>query len=106
MSWKFILVLVVLIGGGVGYYLWTQVPETPKDATLTGYTQGLKNAEDKAAAVAAGANVENVRAAVEKFKSMKGSNPPALQDLVPEYIDHIPGGVQYDPATGTVSPVQ
>ena len=106
MSWKFILVVVILIGGGIGYYLWTQVPETPKEQTLTGYTQGLKASEDKAAAVASTVNVENVQAAVEKYKSMKGSNPPDLHALVPEYIDHIPGGVAYDPATGTCSAVQ
>ncbi len=106
MSWKMIIAVVVVIGGAVGYYLWTQVPETPKDATLTGYTQGLKQSEQKAQAVASFSNVQLVQEAIEKYKSMKGSNPPVLQDLVPEYIDHIPGGVGYDPASGTASAIQ
>ena len=33
MSWKIIIVIVALIGGAVGYYLWTQVPETPPEQT-------------------------------------------------------------------------
>jgi hypothetical protein len=103
---KLILVVVVLVGGAIGYYLWNQVPETPKDATLTGYTQGLKESEDKARAVASTSNVENVQGAINKYRAMKGSNPATLQDLVPDYIDHIPGGVAYDPATGNASAAQ
>ncbi|HEY5039145.1 MAG TPA: hypothetical protein VIJ93_08760 [bacterium] len=103
---KIIFAVVVLVVGAVGYYLWNQVPDTPKEQTLTGYTQGLKDSEDKAKAVAATTNVENVQGAVHKYSSMKGSNPASLQDLVPEYLDHVPGGVNYDPATGTVSAAQ
>jgi len=106
MSFKFILAVVVLVGGAIGYYLWTQVPETPKAATLTGYTQGLKMAEEKAQAVGSLSNVQNVQDAIEKYKAMKGSNPETLQDLVPDYIDHIPGGVTYDPAAGKASAAQ
>ena len=106
MSWKFILVVVILIGGGIGYYLWNQVPETPKDATLTGYTQNLQRDEQKARAAVSTDNVQQVQQAIEKYKTMKGSNPASLQDLVPEYIDHIPGGVTYDAASGTASAVQ
>ena len=106
MGWKFIILVAILVVGGVGYYLWNQVPDTPKEQTLTGYTQGLKSAEDKAAAAASTANLDNVRSALEKYKSLKGANPATLQDLVPEYIDHIPGGVQYDAASGTISAAQ
>ncbi len=100
---KLFLILLVLVLAGVGWYLWTIVAEAPKEATLPGYTNALKNDEQKAQRVAGAANAENVQGAVEKYRSMKGSNPSSLQDLVPDYIDHIPGGILYDPATGKVS---
>lgn len=106
MDWKAIFFLALLIAGGVGYYLWNKVEQAPPEATLPGYTNALKNDEAKAQAVAAGANLDLVRTAVEKYKSMKGGNPATLQDLVPEYIDHIPGGIGYDPASGSVSVIQ
>jgi len=106
MSWKFILVVVILVVGGVGYYIWNQTPDVPKEATLDGYAHSLQRDEQKAQSVASSTNVQLVKEALEKYKSMKGANPASLQDLVPDYIDHIPGGVQYDPASGTVSPVQ
>jgi len=43
---------------------------------------------------------------VEKYKGDKGTLPASLQDLVPNYIDHIPGGLQYDPGTGKVTVAQ
>ena len=103
---KLFFLLVVLILGGIGYYLWTTVASAPKEATLPGYTNALKNDEDKARAVMAGANTESVQGAVEKYKGDKGTLPASLQDLVPNYIDHIPGGLQYDPGTGKVSVAQ
>ena len=106
MGWKFIILVAVLIVGGIGYYLWNQTPDVPKEATLDGYAHSLQRDEQKAQAAASTANLDVLRVAIEKYRSMKGSNPSSLQDLVPEYIDHIPGGVQYDPASGTVSPVQ
>ena len=66
---KLIFAVVLLVGGAIGYYLWNQVPETPKDATLTGYTQGLKHSEEKAQAVANTANVEIVQGAINKYQS-------------------------------------
>ena len=106
MGWKTVFILALLIAGGIGYYLWGTVQEAPKEATLPGYTNALKNDEMKAAAVAAGANVENVQSAVSKYQSMKGSNPATLQDLVPEFLDHVPGGLSYDASTGKVSAAQ
>ena len=106
MSFKFIVLFAVLIAGAVGYYLWDQVPETPKAQTFSGYTQGLQSSEQKAEAVASLVNVKGVQGSVDKYKTDKGTLPPTLQDLVPSYMDHIPGGLQYDAATGTVSASQ
>jgi hypothetical protein len=106
MSWKWILLLMVVVVGGAGYYLINQTPPPPKDATLDGYAHSLQNDEAKARAAAATANIQTVQDAVGKYRSMKGSNPASLQDLVPEYLDHVPGGLQYDASTGTVSVAQ
>lgn len=103
---KLILLLVVLIAGGVGYYLFNQAPPPPKDATLGGYAHSLQNDEAKARAAVATTNIQAVQEAIGKYRTMKGGNPASLQDLVPEYIDHIPGGLQYDASTGTVSVAQ
>ncbi len=103
---KLIFFAVILIAGGIGYYLWNQVPDTPKEQTLGGYTHALQNDEAKAKAVVGAANLENVQGAVHKFRADKGSLPADLQELVPNYIDHIPGGLQYDASTGTVSAAQ
>lgn len=103
MGWKSIFFLALLIAGGIGYYLWGKIQEAPKEATLPGYTNALRNDELKAQAVAGQANVENVQGAVNKYRSLKGTAPASLQDLVPEFLDHIPGGLQYDASTGTVS---
>ena len=106
MGWKAIFLLALLVAGAIGYYLWEKVEQAPPEATLPGYTNALKNDEIKAQAAAAGAQLDVVKSGVEKYHSDKGSFPAALQDLVPNYIDHIPGGITYDPATGNVSVAQ
>ena len=106
MSWKFILIVVALIGGSIGYYLWHQVPDTPKEQTPAGYIQNLQRSEQKAKDAVSTANLQDVQNAVEKYKTEKGAFPPSLQDLVPQFLDHVPGGFQYDPATGVVSVAQ
>ncbi len=106
MSWKVVFLLALMIVGAIGYFLWGKVEQAPPEATLPGYTNALKNDEMKAQAVVAGTQLDSVKSAVEKYKSDKESFPPSLQDLVPNYIDHIPGGIAYDPSTGIVSVAQ
>jgi hypothetical protein len=93
------------VGAG-GYYLWNQIPDTPKSQTLGGYTQTLHNDEVRAQAVASSVNSSSVDQAIRKYKADKGNFPASLQDLVPDYLDHVPGGFQYDASTGAVSPAQ
>jgi hypothetical protein len=106
VNWKIIFVVALALAGWVGWYLWQLVPETPPSQTLPGYTKGLQRAQEKAEIVGSKANVLLVQEAVSKFHTMKGSSPASLQDLVPEFLDHIPGGVAYDAATGNVSAAQ
>ena len=103
---KVIWVVVILAIAGVSYYVWNQIPDTPKSQTLGGYVHTLQNDEMKAKAVASTMNHNSVDDAVRKYKADKGAYPASLQDLVPDYLDHVPGGVQYDPATGAVSGAQ
>jgi hypothetical protein len=100
---KVIWLLVFLALGGAAYYFWKQVPDTPKEATLGGYVNTLHNDEVKAQAVASSTNVISVQQIVNKYKTDKGSFPSSLQDLVPDYLDHVPGGLQYDSTTGMVA---
>lgn len=103
---KFIFGVVILVLAGVAYLMWSKMEEAPKEATYDSYTKRVVAQEQKAKDVASSTNVENVHDAVEKYKSMKGGNPASLQDLVPEFLDHIPGGVGYDSASGAVSAIQ
>jgi hypothetical protein len=106
MNSKLIWLLAFLAVGGLGYYLWNQIPDTPKSQTLGGYSQTLHDSEMRAKVAASSANSVEVQQAVNKYKTDKGSLPASLQDLVPDYLDHVPGGFQYDAATGTVSAAQ
>lgn len=103
MSWKWILVVAVLVVGGGAYYLIHQQPDIPKEATLDSYTKRVVEQEHKAEVAVSADKVKDAQAAVERYKADKESNPPSLQDLVPHYMDHVTGGLQYDPATGVVS---
>ena len=101
-----VIFLALLLLGGVGYYLWGAIEKAPKEATLPGYTKALQDDERKARIAAATANLASVQEAVNKYHAEKGSWPASLQDTAPTYIDHIPGGLEYDPATGSVSVAQ
>ena len=76
MGWKTVFLIALLIVGAIGYYLWGKVQEAPPEATLPGYTNALKNDEAKAQAAAAGAQLDVVKSAVEKYRSDKGTPPP------------------------------
>lgn len=106
MNSKLFWLLLLVLVGGIGYYIWSQIPDTPKSQTLGGYTQTLHNDEVRAQAVASSTNLSSVQQAVNKYRADKGSLPASLQDLSPDYLDHVPGGLQYDASTGTVSVAQ
>ena len=100
---KIIWLVVLLALAGGAYYAWKQIPDTPKSQTFGGYAQTLHNDEVRAQAAASLQNYSTLEDAVHKYLADKGSYPASLQDLVPNYLDHVPGGVQYDPSTGAVS---
>lgn len=101
---KFIVVVALLIGGGIFYYLWNKEPGERKDTSLDKYMDRTLAAERKASAVLTADRLRNIQSAVDRYRvDHAGSPPPSLQDLVPQYLAHVPGGLQYDPASGTVS---
>lgn len=51
------------------------------------------------------ADLGSLKSVIETFKASKERYPLSLDELKDEgYIDRVPGGVVYDPATGAVSP--
>jgi len=103
MSWKVIIVLAAIVAGVIGYYIWNKTPDVPESSTFRGYTRSLTAAEQKAQAVLDADRFARVREAVEKYKMEKGEYPATLQDLVPQFMGQIPGGLAYDPSSGTVT---
>jgi hypothetical protein len=101
MNWKFIFVVVLLVVGGVGFYLFNQEP--PKPPEPDPMTERLHRYQDKAQVAVSADRVADVQAAIERYKVSKEANPTSLEDLVPHYLDHVPAGLQYDPASGVVS---
>lgn len=101
---KLFFLLLLLVLGGVGYYLWTTMEAAPPEATLPGYANALRNDEHRAQVAASGMNTENVQAAVEKYKNMKGSLPGSLQiwsriisTTFPEASNTIPPPARFHP---------
>jgi type VI protein secretion system component VasK len=99
---KFIVVVALLIGGGIFYYLWNKEPGNRKDTSLDKYMDRTIAAEQKASAVLSADRLRSVQSAVDRYRVDHGSPPAALQDLVPQYLAHVPGGLEYDPVSGTV----
>ncbi len=101
--WKMLLGLIVMVG--LGYLgIKTMVPKPDKNTGLQGYTGGLQRAEDKARNVMHQDNAANARNAVERYRGENDSYPPSLQACVDAgYLEKVPQGVSYDPATGQVT---
>ncbi len=101
-----LLVLAVLAGLGYGAWRFMDYfsgggkgPVNPATQLKSGRT-----AADAATAAMAKAAVESVQRAVNGFRDAEGRLPASLQELVEKkYIESVPAGVTYDPATGTVS---
>ncbi len=105
---KKLLVIAVLAAGGYGIYWWLEqyAGKAVTEAT-SGQVERGQEAVEKARTVAAGAAVQAVRSAVEAYRAATGSWPASLQELVDKgYLQNVPGGINYDPATGTVSAAQ
>jgi len=67
--------------------------------------QNAHNLIDKAQNAVAIADLSSLKNVIETYKAAKGKLPASLDQLKDEgYIDRVPGGVSYDPATGAVSP--
>jgi hypothetical protein len=100
--------LILAIFGGIaygGYTMMNVLFEGGKGA-MNPAVQLTKGQEAvNAARRAMGKDVvDSVQRAVNAFHDTEGRFPTSLQELVDKkYIETVPGGVTYDPATGTVS---
>jgi hypothetical protein len=70
-----------------------------------GTPQNAQNLIEKAHNAVNIADLSSLKSVIDTYKAAKGKLPDSLQQLKDEgYIDRVPGGVTYDPATGAVSP--
>lgn len=94
-------VIIVLLFVGAK---WLKTWDMDKDDTLPGYTTGLQRSRLKAVTAVEASNLQALTDAVWKFKADQERFPASLQELVDAgFIDRVPRGFDYDPATGRVS---
>jgi hypothetical protein len=101
---KLLLVLVIAALGYGAYYLMNAATKDAPKVGMDGYAGNLKRAEDRAKDAMHQDNVANAHNAIERFHGEKDRYPTSLQEAVDAgYLEHVPQGVVYDPATGAVS---
>jgi len=109
---KFFFYIALLVGVAYGAkWLWEQNKDTLAGKMTTDMAGGqlIKGQEviNKAKGLVAGASVDAVQQVVNTYKAETGSWPASLQDLLSRgKLTDLPGGLSYDPATGTVSSSQ
>jgi len=106
---KFLFFLALLIGVAYGAkWVWDQNKDTLTGRMTTDMAGGqlIKGQEviNKARGLVSNASVDAVQQVVNTYKAETGSWPSSLQDLLQKgKLTDIPGGITYDPSTGTVS---
>ena len=105
---KKLLFIAILLAICYGIYAWLEnqsggaVTKTMQQAAGGQLVQGARAIESAREKVGQ-ANVETVKAAVNRFKAEQGRLPSSLQEMVDKgYLDSVPGGLTYDSATGEV----
>jgi len=98
------LLVIAGVCGGVYYLISSVKPENTPKMGMDGYVGTMKRTEDRAKDVMHQDNAANAHNAVERFHGEKNRYPDSLQEAVDAgYLEHVPQGVVYDPATGTVT---
>lgn len=92
------LLAAMAIGGYLMIGAGTHEPNAPTP-------QNAQNLIEKAHVAVNVADLSSLKSVIDTYKAAKGALPANLEQLKDEgYIDRVPGGVSYDPATGAVSP--
>ena len=106
---KFLFFIALLFGVAYGAkYMWDQNKDTvfgkfTKDAAGGQLIKG-QEVINKAKGLVANQSVDAVQQVVNAYKAETGRWPDSLQELLTSgKLTDIPGGLSYDPATGTVS---
>lgn len=87
----------LMIGGGDGN-------GGPSANSQLGQAKAAKGMEDKARAAMAIGATKSVQEALDSFEASKQRKAASLDELVSEgFMQSVPGGLVYDPATGKVS---
>ena len=96
-------VLMGLLALGVIFYFKACVKSGPIEGfsePVTKMEEGKKSAEAKAAT----ADMQEYQNAVDRFRATEDRFPYSFQELKDKnYIESVPGDLNYDPATGVVS---
>ena len=106
---KFLFYIALLVGVAYGAkWLWDANKDTLAGRMTTDMAGGqlIKGQEviNKAKGLVSNASVDAVQQVVNAYKSETGSWPASLADLLSRgKLTDIPGGITYDPSTGTVS---
>jgi hypothetical protein len=99
---KKVLFLAVLVIVGWGTYRYMDKLGAEKLSGVDQVRQGQKMKETALKATGKAA-VSAVKEAVERYRTEKGSWPGSLAELAEKgYLDAVPAGLSYDPATGEV----
>jgi hypothetical protein len=98
---------LLLVLGICGYLMVGNGSTGPNATSELGQAAAAKGEEDRARAAMAVAQVPVLKTAVLQFQSAKGRWPASLDELKQAgFIQDVPAGVSYDPATGAVNGVQ
>jgi competence protein ComGC len=98
------LLALVLVLGIVGYLMVGNGSTGPNATSELGQAAAAKGEEDRARAAMSAAKIPELKSAVQQFMAAKGRLPASLDELkAAGFIQDVPAGISYDPATGAVN---
>jgi hypothetical protein len=101
------LLALVLVLGICGYLMVGNGSTGPNATSELGQAAAAKGEEDRARAAMAVAKLPELKSAVQQFLASKGRLPASLDEVKEAgFIQDVPTGVSYDPATGSVTSAQ
>jgi hypothetical protein len=101
------LIALLLVLGICGYLMVGNGSTGPNATSELGQAAAAKGEEDRARNAMALAKIPELKTAVLSFQTAKGRWPASLDELKQAgFIQDVPAGISYDPATGAVNSAQ